>query len=89
MSHGRKRPGWRAAVRTYNYLTKDLQRKARESVDRPFACLLREALHELKAIHAHHYPDCGGFCPADDIVKRGTELLVKHGMAPVPVGQAK
>lgn len=51
--------------------------------------LLREALHELEAMHSHHYATCGGECPADNIIQRGRAYLASFGMAPIYVGSCQ
>ena len=84
-----KRPGWRSAERTYRSLTADLQRKANAERQTGAALLLREALHELAAMHSHHYATCEGECPADNIIKRGRAYLARFGMGTMYVGSCR
>lgn len=38
---------------------------------------LEECSNELRQIHRHHYPGCGGGCPADAYLRRAEEVLAK------------
>lgn len=59
MSMGSKRPGWRTIRNRYNYLTRDLQRKASdERAANRYVPALRLCLEELEQIHDFLYPEC-------------------------------
>ena len=62
----RKRLGWRAAERTYNYLTRELAKKARDSWLDECKAALRLCYEEVRQFHSYAYPECSGGCPAHE-----------------------
>jgi hypothetical protein len=68
----RKRPGWRAAERTFKSLSRDLERKAHES---RYAAALRLCLREIEQFHSTAYPDCDGGCPAHEAMAAAKAAL--------------
>lgn len=71
-----KRPGWRSAQRTHNFLTRDLQNKAaREAAENRYGKALRLCLTEIEQFHSHAYPECDGFCPAHEAMGAARKAL--------------
>lgn len=71
-----KRPGWRSQERTYNYLTRDLQRKAAEErAANRFRRPLELCLKEIEEFHHTAYPKCQGGCPAHEAMAAARTAL--------------
>lgn len=48
--------------------------------------VLTDAYRELHAMHNYHYPDCGGGCPAHEILSRLAGLIIRTIELPERLG---
>ncbi len=71
-----RRKSYGAGERVYNY-TRDLLRfkAAKEAAENRYGAALRLCLAELEQMHAHHYPNCEGGCPAHEAINAARKAL--------------
>lgn len=71
----RRRRGLRAQQATYNHLSREIAKQARDSrLERAHAAL-RLCLLEIEQFHSRAYPDCDGGCPAHEAMAAARSVL--------------